>query len=82
MSRIRPKKLQGIKSRLKNSHCALCESNELEIEQPPEDRIRSILPSYRGDAFSGLNIVCKDCENSSYYDLERDCFEEAIILSF
>ena len=81
MSKMHPEKLQHIKNRLKNSHCALCESNELEIEVP-EDRIRSIIPSHGGNAFNGLNIVCKKCENSSYYDLERDCFGEAIISSF
>ena len=81
MSRIPPEKLQDIKNRLKNSHCVLCESDQLEIEMP-EDRIRSIIPSHGGDAFNGLIIVCKNCENSSYYDLERDCFGEAITSSF
>ena len=81
MSRIPPEKLQDIKNRLKNSHCAFCESNQLEIEAP-EDWIRSIFPSHGGDAFNGLNIVCKNCENSSYYDLGRDCFGEAITSSF
>ena len=50
-----------MKDRLSNSHCALCESNELEIEIP-EDRIRSIFPFYGGDAFLGLVIVCRKCE--------------------
>ena len=70
-----------MKDRLSNSHCALCESNELEIEIP-EDRIRSIFPFYGGDAFLGLVIVCRKCENSSYYDLERDCFGETVTSSF
>ncbi len=81
MSKMPPEKLRDIKNRLKNSHCALCESNKLEIEAP-EDQIRSIFPSYGGDAFNGLIIVCKNCENSSYYDLERDCFGETITSSF
>ena len=81
MSKMPPEKLRDIENRLKNSHCALCESHELEIEAP-EDRIRSIFPSHGGDAFNGLIIVCKNCENSSYYDLERDCFGEAITSSF
>ncbi len=81
MSKMHPEKLQDIKNRLKNSRCALCESNELEIEAP-EDRIRSIFPSHGGDAFNGLIIVCRNCENSSYYDLEGDCFGEAITSSF
>ncbi len=81
ISKIHPEKLQDIKNRLKNSYCALCESNELEIEAP-EDRIRSIFPPHGGDAFSGLIIVCRKCKNSSYYDLERDCFGDAITSSF
>ncbi len=81
MSKMRPEKLRDIKNRLKNSHCALCESNELEIEAP-EDRIRSIFSPHGGDAFSGLIIVCRKCKNSSYYDLERDCFGDAITSSF
>ena len=80
MSRMPPEKLRDIKNRLKNSHCAFCESDELEIEMP-EDRIRSILPSHGGNAFPGLIIVCRKCENSSYYDLERDCFGDAIASS-
>ena len=81
MSKMHPEKLQYIKNRLKNSHCAICKSDELEIEMP-ENRIRSIIPSHGGNAFSGLIIVCKKCENSSYYDLERDCFGEEITSSF
>ena len=80
MLRMHPEKLQHIKKRLRNSRCAVCESDELQIEMP-EDRIRSIIPSHGGSAFSGLNIVCGKCENSSYYDLERDCFGEAVIPS-
>ena len=74
---MHPEKLRDIKNRLKNSHCALCESNKLEIETP-EDRIRSIFPPHGGDAFNGLIIVCENCKNSSYYDLERDCFGEMV----
>ena len=80
MSKMHPEKLQHIKNRLKSSHCAICKSDELEIEMP-EDRIRSILPSHGGSAFPGLIIVCRKCENSSYYDLERDCFGEAVTSS-
>ena len=80
MSRILPEKLRDIKNRLKSSCCAICESGELEIEMP-EDRIRSIIPSHGGDAFDGLIIVCGNCKNSSYYDLKRDCFGDAITSS-
>ena len=81
MSKMHPEKLQDIKNRLKSSRCAICKSDELEIEMP-EDTIRSIIPSHGGNAFSGLIIVCRKCENSSYYDLERDCFGDAITSSF
>ena len=81
MANMPSEKLRDIKNRLKNSCCAICESDELEMEMP-EDQIRSIIPSYGGDAFSGLIIVCKKCENSSYYDLERDCFGAAVTSSF
>ena len=81
ISKIHTEKLQHIKDRLKSSHCAICKSDELEIEMP-EDRIRSIIPSHGGNAFPGLIIVCRKCENSSYYDLERDCFGDAINSSF
>ena len=80
MSRMPPEKLQHIKNRLKSSCCALCQSDKLNIELP-EDRMRSIVPSYGGPVFDGLIIVCGNCKNSSYYNLERDCFDEAIIPS-
>lgn len=78
ISRISYAELQDIKNRLKNSHCVLCESNELAIEMP-EDRIRSIFPSNGEPAFNGFIIGCGNCENSSYYDLERDCFGDGIV---
>ena len=80
MSKVHPEKLRDIKNRLKNSYCAICKSEELEIERP-EDRIRSIIPTHGENAFSGLIIVCRKCKNSSYYDLERDCFGEAVTSS-
>ena len=81
ISRISHEKLQDIKNRLKNSRCAVCESGKLEIEIP-QDQIRSIFPPYGGGTFRGLNIICNGCQNSSYYDLERGCFGEAVTSSF
>ena len=71
MPKIPSEELQEIKDKLKNFRCAHCESDKLEI---PDARIQSIVPSFGGTSFEGFIIACKNCQNSSYYDLERDCF--------
>ena len=77
ISRISYEELQDMKNTLKGFQCTHCESDKLEI---PEDRIRSFTPPFHGEpSFKGLAIVCKNCNNKSHYDLERNCFGDGVI---
>ena len=77
MSEISPEKLWDIKNRLESSCCALCWGGRLEIEMP-HTRTRSIIPSWGGLSFEGLVVVCGNCGNTNYYDLDGDHFSEGI----